>query len=181
MTGLRESSDLAVARSSFFSGMLIAPGMCSALYSLAYEDELSALLDELLDGVTVDHRGHVYLLLMLQRVGGEPLSDARKPRRSTASIIWGTVTCAGSKLTTASFARRLTSARLTPFSPSRAFLTAMGQAPQVIPSTERTTVDVAASETFVMNRSPRRTATSDASTFIASVPCRDPHGQHRHS
>ena len=51
---------------------------------------------------------------------------------------------AGSNVTTASFALRLTSARLTPFSPSRAFLTATGQAPQVIPSTVRTTVELAA-------------------------------------
>jgi hypothetical protein len=40
-------------------------------------NELSTLPDELLDGVTIDHRGHGYLPLMLvQRVGGEPFTDA---------------------------------------------------------------------------------------------------------
>jgi len=60
-------------------------------------NQLRALLDELLDGVAVDHRGHGYLLLMLvQRVRGEPFRNARKPSGSTASIPWGTVTCVGS-------------------------------------------------------------------------------------
>ena len=50
-------------------------------------NELSALLHELLDGVTVYHRGHVYLLFRLQRVGvgwvpedGELFSAALNPR-----------------------------------------------------------------------------------------------------
>src|SRR5215467_1674957 len=64
-------------------------------------------------------------------------SVARKPRRPMAAIICSTVTWAGSKATTASFDLRLTSAPFTPFSPSRAFLTATGQAPHVIPSTAR--------------------------------------------
>src|SRR5439155_12997454 len=84
----------------------------------------------------------------LQRPGGGatvPLTDARKPRRFTASTIWSTETCEGSNATAASFDRRLTSARLTPFSPSRAFLTATGQLPHVIPSTVRITVEVSAS------------------------------------
>ena len=84
----------------------------------------------------------------LQRPGGGatvPLTDARKPRRFTASTICSTETCEGSNATAASFDRRLTSARLTPFSPSRAFLTATGQLPHVIPSTVRTTVEVSAS------------------------------------
>src|SRR2546422_1786617 len=83
----------------------------------------------------------------LHRPGGGavPLTDARKPRRFTASTICSTETCEGSNATAASFDRRLTSARLTPFSPSRAFLTATGQLPHVIPSTVRTTVEVSAS------------------------------------
>ncbi len=74
----------------------------------------------------------------LQRPGGGatvPLTDARKPRRFTASTICSTETCEGSNATAASFDRRLTSARLTPFSPSRAFLTATGHLPHVMPST----------------------------------------------
>jgi len=84
----------------------------------------------------------------LQRPGGGatvPLTDARKPRRFTASTICSTETCEGSNATAASFDRRLTSARLTPFSPSRAFLTATGQAPHVMPSTASTTVEAPAS------------------------------------
>ncbi len=68
---------------------------------------------------------------------------ARNPKRLTASTICSTVTRAGSKTTSACFARRLTSARLTPFSPSRAFLTATGHVPHVIPSTKSVTVDAA--------------------------------------
>src|SRR5712692_4558963 len=135
-------------------------------------NELSTLPDELLDGVTVDHRGHVYLLLVvLQRVGGEPFRDARKPSRSTASSICGTVTCVGSYTTTASFDRRLTSARLTPFSPSRAFFTPTGQAPHVIPSTARTTVEVAAIAVSETTTRPSSRASTDAHRLIAHLPC----------
>jgi len=80
--------------------------------------------------------------------GGDPLADALKPRRLTASTICSTVTWAGSKVTRACLSRKLTSALWTPLSPSRARLTAMGQDPHVIPSTARTTVEVAASATF---------------------------------
>jgi hypothetical protein len=99
-------------------------------------------------------------------------SVARKPRRSTAAIICWTVTWAGSKATTASFALRLTSTRFTPFSPSRAFLTATGQAPHVIPSTARTTVEVAARPTSTAINRPSSRAMRDAQRFIAFPPCR---------
>src|SRR2546422_3140546 len=130
----------------------------------------------LLDTVTVGHRGHVYLLSVAQRVGGgaaeggELLSVAWNPRRSTASIICETVTCAGSNVTTASFALRLTSARLTPFSPSRAFFTPTGQAPQVIPSTARTTFDGAADAVCAPTSRPSSKAKADAHRLIASLP-----------
>src|SRR5215475_10468782 len=94
-------------------------------------------------------------------------SVARKPRRPTAAIICSTVTWAGSKATTASFDLRLTSARFTPFSPSRAFLTATGQAPHVIPSTARTTVEVAAIPTFTAITRPTNKARMVAQRFIA--------------
>src|SRR3989442_13035619 len=112
--------------------------------------------------------------VLLQRVGGGAaegvLSVARNPRRSTASIICETVTCAGSNVTTASFALRLTSARLTPFSPSRAFFTPTGQAPQVIPFTVKTTVNVAANAVCVTTSRPSSTATTDTHRFIAFLP-----------
>ena len=108
---------------------------------------------------------------VIQRAGGEFFSTARKPRRSTAWIIWGTVTSAGSNLATASFAARLTSARLTPFSPSRAFFTPTGQAPQVIPSTVRTTVEVAATAGYATTNRPSIAARTEPRRVIASLPC----------
>src|SRR6266403_1517404 len=117
-------------------------------------NELSPLLNEVLGAVPVDNSRHDSSPLLLQRAaggaaeGGDPLADARKPRRLTASTICSTVTWAGSKATAASFALRLTSARLTPFSPSRAVLTAMGQLPPVMPSTLSTTVEVMANAVF---------------------------------
>ena len=113
----------------------------------------------------------------LQRPGigaadGASLMDARKPKPFTVSTICSTLTLAGSNTTTASFARRLTSARSTPFSPSRAFLTATGQAPHVIPSTARTTVEVAAKAAFAMSARPSRRMRVDSVVLIASLPCR---------
>src|SRR5262245_59308949 len=127
--------------------------------------------------MTVDRRRHGYLPTpRLQRVAGgvaergDSLSAARNPRRSIVSIICGTVTASGSNVTTASFALRLTLARVTPFSPSRAFFTPTGQAPQVIPSTPRTTVEVAA-EICAKAIRPTITATIETHRFIASLPC----------
>ena len=77
------------------------------------------------------------------RTAEESFCDARNPKRLMASIICSIVTCAGSKMTSACFVRRLTFARLTPFSPSRAFLTATGHVPHVMPSTESVTVEAA--------------------------------------
>jgi hypothetical protein len=53
---------------------------------------------------------------------------------------WSTPTLVASNVTRASLSRKLTSARLTPSSPSRARLTARGHVPRVMPSTASTTV-----------------------------------------
>ena len=76
-----------------------------------------------------------------------------------------------SKVTIASFVLRLTSARLTPFSPSRAFLTAIGHVPQVIPSTVRMTVEGAASAVTVTISTLTNTASIDVHRLIAYFPC----------
>src|SRR3989442_5228120 len=82
---------------------------------------------------------------------------------------WSVVTRAGSNVTRAYLSRKLTSARCTPGSPSRARLTATGQAPQVIPSTDSTTVDCAASTTCATNSTPS-VATQNPCLRIASPP-----------
>src|SRR6266852_1273983 len=83
---------------------------------------------------------------------------------------WSVVTRAGSNVTRASLSRKLTSARCTPGSPSRARLTATGQAPQVIPSTDSTTVDCAASTTCAANRSTNAATQNPCPRIIASSP-----------
>src|SRR5712691_211066 len=80
------------------------------------------------------------------------------------------VTRAGSNVTRASLLRKLTSARWTPGSPSRARLTATGQAPQVIPSTASTTVDCAASTTCAANSSANAATQNPCPRFMASPP-----------
>src|SRR5216683_4515748 len=80
------------------------------------------------------------------------------------------VTRAGSNVTRASLLRKLTSACCTPGSPSRARLTATGQAPQVIPSTASTTVDCAASTTCAANSSTNAANQNPRLRIIASPP-----------
>jgi hypothetical protein len=104
--------------------------------------------------------------------GAPPFGDALKPSRFTASTICSTVTRAGSNTTTASFAAKLTSARLTPLSPSRTRLTAMGQVPHVIPSTASTTVEVAAaSATFGSRASNSNESQTRRHGLMVSLPC----------
>src|SRR6266446_648798 len=78
------------------------------------------------------------------------------------------VTRAGSNVTRASLSRKLTSARCTPGSPSRARLTATGQAPQVIPSTDTTTVDCAASTTCAATSRIRAASQNPCPCFMTS-------------
>ena len=106
-----------------------------------------------------------------QRPRAVPLIDAWNPARVTASTICSTVTCSGSNETTASFSRRLTLARFTPFSPSRAFLTAMGHAPHVMPSTARTTVEVDASAVFAISARTSSRLSIETRPVIACLPC----------
>src|SRR5438445_3879269 len=81
------------------------------------------------------------------------------------------VTRAGSNVTRASLSRKLTSARRTPGSPSRAPLAATGQAPQVIPSTASTVVvDCAASTTCAANSSADAATQNLCLRIIASPP-----------
>src|SRR5713226_4858354 len=83
---------------------------------------------------------------------------------------WSVVTRAGSNVTRASLSRKLTSARCTPGSPSRARLTATGQAPQVIPSTDSTTVDCAASTTCAAISSTNAATQNPCLRIITSPP-----------
>ena len=80
------------------------------------------------------------------------------------------VTRAGSNVTRASLSRKLTSARCTPGSPSRARLTVTGQAPHVIPSTDSTTVDCAASTTCAANSRMSVATQNPCLRIIASPP-----------
>ena len=76
----------------------------------------------------------------------------------------------------ASLSRKLTSARCTPMSPSRARLTATGQAPQVIPSTESTIVDAcAASTTCATNSRTTRPIQNPCPRFMSSPPAHSLH------
>src|SRR5499433_3330764 len=182
MTGLRGSSRLAAPRFRVLSGMLRAPGICSACTRAWREHPRVGRPAE--QGARRHDGQSLWACLPLQlihRAGGELFSAARNPRRSTVSIICGTVTLAGSNVTTASFALRLTSARLAPFSPSRAFLTATGQAPHVIPSTARTTVEVAADAAWVKAESASIRARAETHRFIASLPYCGPCGTDLHS
>ncbi len=65
---------------------------------------------------------------------GARFSEARKPTRPTARTISSIFAFPSSKKTTASSLLKLTSAFMTPSSPSRALFTMIGQPPQVIPS-----------------------------------------------
>src|SRR5712691_6636142 len=87
-----------------------------------------------------------------------------------ALMSWSVVTRAGSNATRASLSRKLTSARCTPGSPSRARLTATGQAPQVIPSTDNTTVDCAASTTCAATSRTTAAIQNPCPRFMASPP-----------
>src|SRR5713101_5789622 len=88
-----------------------------------------------------------------------------------ALMSWSVLTRAGSNVTLASLSRKLTSARCTPGSPSRARLTVTGQAPQVIPSTNSTIVDGgAASATCAANRRTSIAAQNPCPRFMALPP-----------
>src|SRR5712692_3998180 len=84
---------------------------------------------------------------------------------------WSVVTRAGSNVTRASLSRKLTSARCTPGSPSRARLSATGQAPQVIPSTKSTIVDdCAANATCAPSRRTSIATQNPCPRFMTSPP-----------
>src|SRR5215471_9582890 len=63
--------------------------------------------------------------------------------------------------------------------PFQGLLDRDGQAPHVIPSTARTTVEVAAIPTFTAITRPSNKARTDAQRFIAFSPCRDRCEGHR--